>query len=280
MSMEFLTRGASVRDRIRQWRAVGARVALVPTAGTLHKGHMSLVAEAQEHADHVVVSLDPGAGDGEAPTVEADRELAQRIGASVLFAPPVQKMYPIGRELATAVQPATLADDPEGTARREHFSQTATLLVKLFNLFTPDVAVFGERDFQQLVMVRRMVDDLFLPVEVVGCAVWRDGDGLAVATANRHLTQEERAVAPRLYATLHEVAARIDAGDRDYEALERQGMDSLSALGFAPEYFAIREAADLRRVRPGARDLVLLAAARLNSHRLTDNVRARVIDRY
>jgi pantoate--beta-alanine ligase len=278
--MEFLTRGASVRDRMRLWRAAGSSVALVPTAGTLHKGHMSLVAEAQERADHVVVSMVADQGDREAPTVEADRELVQKIGASVLFVPPLQEIYPIGRELAAMVRMATPADDPEGTRRAEHFSRTATSLVKLFNLIGPDIAVFGERDFQQLAMVRRLVDDLFLPVEVVGCPVWRDGDGLAVATANRHLAAEERALAPRLYATLSEYAARIDAGERDYEALQRQGMDSLRAHGFAPDYFAIRQAADLREVRPGARDLVLLAAARLNSHRLTDNVRARVIDRY
>jgi len=278
--MEFLTRGASVRDRMRLWRAAGSSVALVPTAGTLHKGHMSLVAEAQERADHVVVSMVADPGDREAPTVEADRELVQKIGASVLFVPPVQEIYPIGRELAAVVRVATPADDPEGTQRAEHFSRTATQLVKLFNLIGPDIAVFGERDFQQLAMVRRLVDDLFLPVEVVGCPVWRDGDGLAVATANRHLAAEERALAPRLYATLSEYAARIDAGERDYAALQRQGMDSLRAHGFAPDYFAIRQAVDLREVRPGARDLVLLAAVRLNSHRLTDNVRARVIDRY
>jgi pantoate--beta-alanine ligase len=277
--MEFLTRGASVRDRMRQWRAAGLSVALVPTAGTLHRGHMSLVAEAQERADHVVVSLVADPGDREAPTVEADRELVQKIGASVLFAPPLQEIYPMGRELAAMVRVAAPADDPEGTRGAEHFSRTATLLVKLFNLIGPDIAVFGERDFQQLAMVRRLVDDLFLSVEVVGCPVWREGDGLAVATANRQLTADERALAPRLYVTLSEFAARIDAGERDYEALQRQGMDSLRALGFAPEYFAIRHAADLSEVRPGVRDLVLLAAARLNSHRLTDNVRARVIDR-
>jgi pantoate--beta-alanine ligase len=178
------------------------------------------------------------------------------------------------------VRPAAPEDDPEGTRRAEHFSWTATLLVKLLNLIGPDIAVFGERDFRQLAMVRRLVDDLFLSVEVVGCPVWRDGDGLAVATANRQMTADERALAPRLYAALSEFVSRIDAGERDYEALQRQGMDSLRAHGFAPEYFAIRQAADLRMVRPGARDLVLLAAVRLNSHRLTDNVRARVIDRY
>jgi pantoate--beta-alanine ligase len=278
--MEYLTRGASVRNRMRQWRAAGSSVALVPTAGTLHKGHMSLVAEAQERADHVVVSVVADPGDREAPTVEADRELVQKIGASVLFAPPLQEIYPIGWDSAAMVRVAAPADYPEGTRRAEHFSRTATLLVKLFNLIDPDVAVFGERDFQQLAMVRRLVDDLFLSVEVVGCPVWRDGDGLAVASANRQLAADERALAPRLYATLSEYVARIDAGERDYEALQRQGMDSLRAIGFAPEYFVIRQAADLREVRPGVRDLVLLAAARLNAHRLTDNVRARVIDRY
>jgi pantoate--beta-alanine ligase len=280
MSMEFLTRSASVRDRIRLWRAAGSSVALVPTAGTLHKGHMSLVAEAQERADHVVVSVVSDPGDREPPTLEADRELVQKVGASVLFAPPLQEIYPIGSEFAASVQVATPADELEGSLRAEHFSRAATLLTKLFNLIGPDVAVFGERDFRQLVMVRRLVDDLFLSVEVVSCVTWRDGDGLAVAKANRQMTTEDRALAPRLYATLGEFAARIDAGERDYEALQRQGMDSLRARGLAPEYFAIRQAVDLGKVRPGARDLVLLAAAQLNSHRLTDNLRVRVIDRY
>lgn len=285
MGMEFLTRSASLRDRIRIWRAAGTRVALVPTTGTLHKGHMSLVAEAQERADHVIVSIsanprEPDASTREAPTLEADRELLQKMGATVLFVPPLQEIYPIGRELAATVTVPTLVDILEGVHRPGHFSGVATVLVKLFNLIKPDIAIFGERDVQQLVIVRRLVDDLFLSIDVVGCATWRDGDGLAVATANRHLTAEERALAPRLYATLGEFAAKIDAGARDYEELQRQGMESLAAAGFAPEYFAIRQAADLAVVRGGARDLVILAAARLNAHRLTDNLRVRVIDRY
>src|SRR5580700_700131 len=117
-------------------------------------------------------------------------------------------------------------------------------------------------------------------MDVIGCATWRDGDGLAVATANRLLTAGERALAPRLYATLSDFAARIDAGARDYENLQRQGMEALAAAGFAPEYFAIRQAADLAAVRERARDLVILAAARLNAQRLTDNLRVRVIDRF
>jgi pantoate--beta-alanine ligase len=278
--VQLLTRSASVRDRIRVWRAAGTRVALVPTAGTLHKGHMSLVAEAQERADHVVVSIFANPREREAPTLEADRALLQKMGATLAFVPPLQEIYPIGRELAAAVSVPALADILEGAHRPGHFADAATVLTKLFNLIKPDIALFGERDFQQLVIVRRLVDDLFLPIEVVGCTTWRDADGLAVATANKNLTAEERALAPRLYAALSEIAAAIDSGARDYEALQRRGMESLAASGFTPEYFAIRQADDLAAVRTGARDLVILAAARLNARRLFDNSRVRLIDRY
>lgn len=278
--MEFLTRSASVRDRVRMWRAGGARVALVPTSGSLHKGHMSLVAEAQERADNIIVSIFANPRAGEAPTLEADRELLQKMGATVVFAPPQQEIYPLGRESAACVRVPGLDDILEGVHRPGQFSDLSTELIKLFNLIKPDIAVFGERDFQQLVIVRRLIDDLFLSIEVVGCATWRDSDGLAVATANRSMGVEERALAPRLHATLREFAAKIAAGARDYEDLQRQGMDSLGRSGFEPEYFAIRQAADLAEVRAGARDLVILAAARLNAHRLRDNVRVRLIDRY
>jgi pantoate--beta-alanine ligase len=278
--MEFLTRSASVRDRTRSWRAAGARVALVPTTGSLHKGHMSLVAEAQERADHVIVSIFTDPSEREASTLEADRELLQKIGATVAFAPPQQEIYPIGRELAASVCVPSLADLLEGAHRPGYLAHASTVIIKLFNLLEPDIALFGERDFQQLVTVRRLVDDLFQSIDIVGCATLREGDGLAVATANRHLTAQERALAPRLFATLGEIAAKIDAGARDYEELQRQGLQSLAAAGFAPDYFEIRQAADLGQVRAGARDLVILAAARLQIHRLIDNLRVRVVDRY
>lgn len=278
--MEFLTRSASVRDRIRIWRAAGARVALVPTTGTLHKGHLSLVAEAQERADHVIVSIFPKPQELEAPTLEADREMLQKIGATVVFAPPLQEIYPLGRESAASVTVPDLADVLEGAREPGYFSDTTTVVTKLFNLVKPDLALFGERDFQLLVMVRRLVDDLFLSIDVVGCAAWRDGDGLAVATANRHLSAQERALAPRLYSTMSEFAAKIDAGSRDYEGLQRQAMESLKRLGFAPDYFVIRQAADLAQVRTGTRDLVILAAVRLNASRLIDSLRVRLIDRH
>jgi pantoate--beta-alanine ligase len=279
-TMEFLTRSASVRDRIRMWRAAGTRVALVPTTGTLHKGHMSLVAEAQERAEHVIVSIFANPREREAPTLAADRELLQKMGVSVVFVPPLQEIYPLGRELAATVTVPSLSDTLEGAHRPGYFSGVSTVLVKLFNLIQPDIALFGERDFQQLVIVRRLVEDLFLAIDVVGCVTWREADGLAVATVNRNLGEQERALAPRLHATLNGIAAKIDSGARNYEALQRQGMESLAAAGLAPEYLAIRQAADLGPIREGTRDLVILAAARLNGTRLIDNVRVRLIDRH
>jgi pantoate--beta-alanine ligase len=278
--MDFLTRSASVRDRIRNWRVKGTRVALVPTAGNLHRGHMSLVAEAQERADHVIVSIFADPREREAPTLEADRELLQKTGAAIAFVPPLQEIYPIGRAFATAVNVPNLADVLEGAHRPGYFSDVSTVLTKLFNLIKPDFALFSERDFQQLVIARRLVDDFFLPVDVVGCALLREGDGLAVATVNQHLAADERAQAPRLYATLCEFAAKITAGARDYDKLQEQGMGTLEQRGFAPEYFAIRQAADLGEVRAGTRELVILAAARLGSVRLTDNLRVRLVDRH
>ncbi len=278
--MEFLTRSASVRDRIRIWRAAGTRVALVPTTGTLHKGHMSLVAEAQERAEHVIVSIFANPREREAPTLAADRELLQKMGVTVVLVPPLQEIYPAGHEFAAIVNVPSLADTLEGAHRPGYFSGVSTVLVKLFNLIKPDIALFGERDFQQLVIVRRLIDDLFLSIEVVGCATWRETDGLAVATANRNLSERDRALAPRLHTTLNDMVAKIDAGARNYEALQRQGMESLTAGGFAPEYLVIRQAVDLGPILAGTRDLVILAAARLGNTRLIDNVRVRLIDRH
>lgn len=277
--MDTLTRIVSVRDRIRAWRAGGKKVALVPTAGNLHKGHASLIAAAQKRADYVIVSLFANPPTAEAPTLEADRELLQKAGADLVFAPPVQEIYPVGHENAAVVNIPYFAEILEGAFRPGHFAGMSTLLAKLFNILRPDFAVFGERDYQQLVIVRRLVDDLFVPVEIIPCATCRESDGLAVAAANRRLTVEHRAVAPQLFATLGQFAHKLAAGERDTEAMQRHGMETLTAAGFVPEYFAIRQAADLAPVRAGTRDLVLLAAARLGATRLIDNLRVRVGDR-
>ena len=278
--MDTLTRIASLRERAAAWRKAGETVALIPTRGTLHKGHMSLVAEAQERAARVIVSVfvDPPRLEGHA--LEADRELLAKVGADVLFVPPVQEMFAMGRELAAVVDIPELAHVLEGAGRPGHLSALMTVHVKLLNIVRPDIALFGERDFQQLVMVRRLVDDLFLPTDVVGCPTLRDSDGVAVATVNRSLSPEERSRAPGLSGALEAVAKQIDAGGRDYQALQGQGVELLNSAGFTTEYFQVRQASDLGRIRPGTRDLVLLAAARLGDKRLTDSRRVRLIDRY
>jgi pantoate--beta-alanine ligase len=278
--MDTLTRSASVRDRVRVWRDSGQKIALVPTMGTLHKGHMSLVAEAEERADHVIVSIFADAQPRATHTLEADRELLTKVGADLLFMPPVQEIFPIGRELSAVVSLPTLSGVLEGASRPDYFATATTVLVKLFNIVRPDIAVFGERDFQQLVIVRRLVDDLFLPVDIIAAPIFRDSDGLAFASGNRDLTPEERAVAPRLYAVLAEVAAKIDLGERDYAALEDFALEALPASGFVPDYVAIRQAADLAPIGAAARDLVILGAARLGRNRLADNLKVRLIDRF
>jgi pantoate--beta-alanine ligase len=278
--MDTLTRSASVRDRVRAWRDSGQRIALVPTMGTLHKGHMSLVAEAEERADHVIVSIFADSPQREAHTFEADRELLTKVGADLLFVPPVQEIFPIGRALSTVVSLPDLSGILEGATKPGYFAAVTTVLVKLFNIVQPDIALFGERDFQQLVIVRRLVDDLFLSVEIVGCPTFRDSDGLALATDNRNFTEQERSITPRLHGTLMDIAATIDAGARDYGALEESGAQSLAAAGFVPDYLVIRQAADLGPVGSATRDLVILAAVRLGCNYLSDNLRVRLIDRY
>lgn len=279
--METLTRGASIRDRVRVWREAGRRIALVPTRGTLHKGHMRLVAEAQERADHVIVSRCANPPQRDAPMLEADRDLLSKIGPDLLFIPPIQEVFPAGIDSSALVTLPSFEKILEGAFRPAgYFGALSTVQVKLFNIVRPDVAVFGERDYQELVIVRRLVEDLFLSIEIVGCPIMRDGDGLALATSNRDLTPEERARAPRLYAALGEIGARIDAGGRDYAGLEAEGAALLETAGFATDYFAIRQAADLAPVGPTTRELVIMAAARLPRSRLCDNLRVNLIERH
>ncbi len=277
--MEILTRSSSVRDRLKPWREGGKKIALVPTAGTLHKGHMSLVAQAQEKADRVVVSIVSGAIETQSSLHEADRDLLEKIDADVVFVPPVQEIYPFGLESATVMELTQFAAELEGAGRPARFARATTVLVKLFNIVRPDFAYFGERDYQQLLLVRQMVQDLFFDVEIVSSPTLRESSGLALASANRQLSVVERATAARLCATLRALAKRIDGGERAYEALEKQGFEALAGAGFRPEYVAIRQAADLAPVKAGCRDMVILAAASLGGVRLIDNVRVRLIER-
>lgn len=275
--METLTRSASIHYRCRRWRESGSSVALVPTRGSLHRGHMSLIAAAQDMADHVVVSIvsDLPVGGG-----QEDLALLAKIGPDIVFMPPAQEMFPIGRDWGAMVSVPELADELEGALRPGYLASVTTLLVKLLNIVRPNFAVFGERDFQLLVMMRRLVEDLFLSVDVVSRPTWRETDGLALATINRKLNPQQRALAPQLHATLLDIARQLQAGDADYDALQRRGELALNGAGFTTEYFQVRRAEDLSPMRTATRDIVILTAATLGDNRLIDSHPMRLIERH
>lgn len=262
------------------WRAARASVALVPTMGALHAGHLALVAEARRIARRVVVSLfvnptqfGPGEDLARYPRdVAGDLALLAEGGADAVYLPPVAAMYPPG--FATRVHVAGPAEDLCGAFRPGHFSGVATVVVKLLNQVGPDVALFGEKDFQQLRVIQRAVRDLDLPVEVRGVPTVREADGLALSSRNRYLSAAERAAAPRLHAVLTEIAERLRGGE-PAAPLEAEGMAALGAAGFAPvQYLSVRDAETLEPVARLTRPARVLGAAYLGRTRLIDNVAA------
>ena len=269
----------ALRRRLAEWRHDGKRVAMVPTMGNLHEGHLALVREGRKLADRTLVSIfinplqfGPKEDFGAYPrTLARDRELLEAEGADLLFAPSVQDVYPRGQETQTQVVVAEISDILCGASRPGHFTGVATVVCKLFNMAQPDVAVFGEKDFQQLLVIKRMVEDLCLPVEVRGLATVREPDGLAMSSRNGYLTADERKRAPALFQALRSAADRLRAGATREEA-ERAGREALDGGGFRTDYFSVRRAVDLQAPSPQDRDLVLLAAAYLGKARLIDNL--------
>lgn len=265
-------------------RFTGAK-AFVPTMGNLHEGHISLVREARTLADHVVVSifvnpLQFGANEdinSYPRTVQSDVELLQAEGVDLLFTPTEDVIYPGEREQHTRVEVPVLSDTLCGASRPGHFTGVATVVCKLFNMVQPDMAVFGKKDYQQLLVIRKMVGDLALPVAIRGADTIREDDGLAMSSRNGYLTQQERSQAPALYTSLKYTAERINGGDRNYAELERAAINLLQEKGLRPDYFQIRNAADLALPRPEDRDLVVLAAAYLGKARLIDNLEIAVM---
>lgn len=278
--MQTFTTVAQVRAAVAAWRAAGERIAFVPTMGYLHAGHVLLVQEAHRHAQRVVASifvnpLQFGANeDFSRYPRDLDRDVAQLAGAKAdgLFAPDVAEMYPHGMHEATKVEVPGISDVLCGAARPGHFVGVATVVAKLFNIVQPDVALFGEKDYQQLLVIRRMVEDLCVPVEVIGVPTLRESDGLAMSSRNVYLSASDRAQAPLLYAALRSIAERACAGERDYVRLEREAHMSLTQAGFRPDYIAIRRASDLSVPQAGDVRLVVLAAAWLGTTRLIDNL--------
>lgn len=269
-----------LREQLSDWRRSGDHVALVPTMGNLHEGHLSLLKVAREHAEKIVVSVyvnptqfEPGSDYEAYPrTFALDRRRLTRAGVELLFAPDNDTVYPIGIEHATRVKVPGLSDELCGAFRPGHFDGVTSVVLRLFALTRPDVAVFGQKDYQQQVLIRRMVDDLQLPVKIVTAETVREADGLAFSSRNQYLTEEERRIAPALYRVLAGVAGELESGNRDYAGLEGGAMTELGSAGFQPEYVSIRRAENLALPARDTDELVVLAAARLGRARLIDNV--------
>jgi len=278
--METVTTTSELRRSTGALRAGGARIAFVPTMGNLHAGHLELVRQARLQADRVVVSIfvnpaqfGPGEDYASYPKTPAqDSAALLAAGTDLLFLPAVQEIYPHGPGETTLVEVPGLSRVLEGEHRPGHFNGVTTVVAKLFNLVQPDVAVFGEKDYQQLLLIRRMVADLCMPIEIVGVATVREADGLAMSSRNGYLDTGQRSLAPSLYAILTGVRDRVVAGERDLAAVERDALAALAATGFEPGYVSIRRRHDLALPQPGDHDLVALAAARMGPARLIDNI--------
>jgi pantoate--beta-alanine ligase len=280
MPMKILTSIDALRSQIAQWRKNGESIAFVPTMGNLHHGHLTLVDVARRHADRVIVSIfvNPmqfGKNEdlGSYPrTMEADCVGLTAHRADAVFTPTPELMYPRGLEVQTFVEVPLLGDLHCGASRAGHFRGVSTIVCKLFNLVQPDIACFGEKDYQQLAIIRQMVIDLSLPIAIIGVPTERAPDGLALSSRNGYLTTEQRAVAPTLYQVLQQLRDRINDGNHDYRALERQTKQRLTDAGFKPDYIDISDRHDLMLATEAKQDKVILAAAWLGSTRLIDNL--------
>ena len=283
--MERIETAEALRERIGHWRRAGERVALVPTMGNLHAGHLTLVDRAREQADRVVVSIfvnptqfGPGEDFAVYPrTPEADCAALAERGVDVAFLPTVPVMYPTGVPGAVRVEiGGPLTAGLCGASRPGHFGGVATVVTKLFNLVQPDVAVFGEKDYQQLAVIRALVRELAMPIDIVGVATRREADGLALSSRNQYLDPEQRAQAPLIHAVLSDSAAALMAGARDHAAIEARATARLASAGFSVEYVRIVRPDDLQAPQGRESRLVLLAAARLGSTRLIDNIEVKI----
>lgn len=278
--MKVTERKDELQELLREWRRGGDHIALVPTMGNLHSGHASLVEIAREHAERVVVTVfvnptqfgEDEDFDEYPRTIERDTRKLRKIGADVLFVPDVETVYPFGIEHATQVTVPYLTDNFCGSFRPGHFDGVTTVVARLFAVVQPDVAVFGQKDYQQQLVIRRMAVDLSLPIEIIAAPTIREDDGLAMSSRNAYLTAEERALAPSFHETLAAISTELQNGRRDFAELEQKAIADLASLGFETEYVAVRRADDLSMPTRDCDEIVVLAAVRLGKTRLIDNV--------
>jgi pantoate--beta-alanine ligase len=269
-----------LRAAVARARSEGKRIGLTPTMGNLHSGHVALVSKAVQRADFVVATIfvnplqfGPNEDLATYPrTLAADQEKLLQAGCHLLFTPTVEEMYPHGMADQTLVSVPHLSEGLCGASRPGHFDGVATVVSKLFNMVQPDLAVFGEKDFQQLAVIRAMVRDLNMPIKIIGEPTVRADDGLALSSRNGYLSPEQRAAAPALYRVISQIGAAIRAGEQDFVGLLEDGRRQLEAAGFRIDYLEIRNASSLRPATAQDSDLVILAAAFLGKTRLIDNL--------
>ena len=269
-----------LRDTLCHWRVAGQRLAFVPTMGNLHAGHLQLVRTARNHADRVIVSVfvnplqfGPNEDYQNYPrSLVRDQQLLADLNIDLLFVPDVVALYPQNTSAVTQVSVLELNNILCGEFRPGHFDGVTTVVAKLFNLVQPDVAIFGKKDYQQLLLIRRMVVDLNYPIDIIGVNTVREADGLALSSRNQYLSVEQRAVAPLLYQTLGEIGAALRAGATQYSELTAAAINQLLQAGFKPDYLTIRQPDTLQPATTTDASWVVLAAAYLGKARLIDNL--------
>lgn len=269
----------TLRQQIKDWKKAGETIAFVPTMGNLHSGHISLVTEAKKHASKVVVSIfvnplqfnNPDDLTNYPRTLDDDSKQLTEEGVDLLFTPTPEIMYPKGLDAQTFVEVPNISDVFCGASRPGHFRGVATIVNKLFNLVTPDVACFGVKDYQQLQVIKLMVEDLSLDIDIVGVETARTKEGLAKSSRNGYLTQSELEIAPLLYQTMKELAENVRSGIVINDAIEL-AKKSLNDTSFTTDYIYVQRADDLSDVRTQDTKLVILAAAQLGFARLIDNL--------
>ncbi|WP_199610554.1 pantoate--beta-alanine ligase [Flocculibacter collagenilyticus] len=269
-----------IRLQINEWKAQGETIGFVPTMGNLHAGHLSLVEEAKKHATKIVVSIfvNPMQFDQSADLAAYPRTLQQDCqqliaeGVDLLFTPTPDIMYPKGLAQQTFVEVPHISERFCGASRPGHFRGVATVVTKLFNIVAPHTACFGEKDYQQLRVIKLMVDDLSMGINIVGVPTMREQSGLAMSSRNGYLTEQELQQAPALYQTLLALKQQMLAGNSDITALIHEANDRIAQAGFTPDYFHIQDGDDMSDITEHTKHIVIIAAAHLGKARLIDNI--------
>jgi pantoate--beta-alanine ligase len=282
--MQIITDIKALRETRREWQSEKQAIAFVPTMGNLHSGHLRLVKEAKKQASKVVVSIfvnplqfGPDEDlDAYPRTIEQDKASLESLGVDVLFMPKADDIYSRGLEQQTFVEVPGLSYMICGASRPGHFRGVATIVCKLFNMVQPNMAFFGEKDFQQLQVIKAMVTDLSMNLTIHGVRTERESDGLAMSSRNNYLNAEQRNIAPSLYVLISNMAREIEKGRRDFSVMIKENRENLATLGFKPDYIDIRSASSLLQPSHEDKELVILGAGFLGKTRIIDNIQVQI----